>query len=312
MVTTAALDAITTGYSVKFRDGLSRITGSLPWQLFADEVTSDDATTVYPIKGHAARMREWVGERLLRQAQIYGYTLTNRKFEDTVRVKVTDIEDDKYGLYNSQMTDLGEAAARLPMDEIAAAILAGDATDCYDGEFYFDTDHPQDPFGSVTTTWSNDLATTALTAANVNTTRTAMRRLVDEFGNVLGISPTHLIVPATLQLTAEEICGPNSVITGREITAATTASAISNALAGSLKVIVLPELDADSTTVWYMADLGKMVKPLFWQWRVRPQFQRITSPDSEYVLTNDAYVFGARARGAAGYALPHLMFRCAA
>lgn len=311
-VTDSTLSAITTGYNVQFRQGLTAMTQAMPWMMIANETTSTDATTVYPIKGRAAKMREWKGARVAREHQIYGYSLPNKKFEDTILVQLTDIEDDKYALYNSQMQDLGAAAGRLPYDEVVAAVIAGDSTACYDGEYFFDTDHPQDPFGGSSTTWSNDLSSQSLTAANVQETRAAMQVLKDADGTILGVNPTHIIVPAALQKTAEEIVRGSTIL--QSVGTAGTdlaATAPSNVLAGQLGLIVIPELDADSATTWYMADLSKPVKPLFWQWRVRPEFQRLTR-DSQHAFEHDAVKFGARARGAAGYALPQLMFRCAA
>lgn len=313
MVASATLSAITTGYSVQFREGLTSMSRQLNWMQFATEETSTDATTVYPIKGRSAAMREWVGDRLLREGQVYGYSLTNKKFEDTVKVKVDDVEDDKWGLYNTQIRDLGEACGRLPWEQLATAIINGGSKTCYDGEYFFDTDHPQDPFGSVTTTWANLLTSTSLTAANVATTRTAMRVVKDAYGVILGVTPTHLVVPSALEKTAEEIVGAQALLIHRAGTSTSdTSSAPSNVLRGQLGIIVMPELDASSSTTWYMADLSKALKPLMWQWRARPVFQQITDQNAEYVVRNDEFVFGAKARGAAGYVLPQLMFKCTA
>lgn len=311
-VTDSTLASITTGYSVKFREGLTSMARAIPYQMFAAEATAMGGNIIYPIKGRPQKMQEWNGPRVSREHQIYGYELRSKKYQATTDVQIEDIEDDKYGLYNDEMRGLGEAAARLPYDQVVAAIIAGDETACYDGEYFFDTDHPLDPFGSVSTTWSNDLSSTSLTAANVATTRAAMTVLKDEDSTVLGVRPTHLIIPSALRKTADEIVRGSTILqtagtAGTDLAAANP----TNVLNGALGVIEIPELDADSTTTWYMADLGKPTKPFVWQWTIRPQFQRLTR-DSQHAFEHDAVRFGARARGAAGYVLPQLMFRCAA
>jgi phage major head subunit gpT-like protein len=310
-LTDSKLSSITTGYNVRFRDALTRMTGALNFGQLADEVTSTNKTEVYPIKGRTARMRKWEGERIIRENQVYGYQVTNEKFEDTVAVKIEDMEDDKFGLYDSQMADLGEAAAALPYDQIIYLLKNGGTLLGYDGVAFFSDSHPKDPMRAAAGTWDNLAASTALTAANLASVIASMRTRSDEHGNLLRVAPTHLIAPAALEKTVDEVLtGP--LILQTVTSPGNLAAAPTNVMAGKLQKLIVPELDADSTTTWYVADLSKPAKPFFWQWKVRPMFQRLTDMNSEYVMKNDAMLFGARARGAAGFGLPHLMTKCTA
>lgn len=307
-VTQSALSSITTTYSVKFREGLTNIQTAMPWQRLADETTSNGRETTYPIRGRSYKMRQWVGERLIRELEIYGYTLKNAKFENTIGVFLDDLDDDQYGLYNTGMMQLGEGAGRLPFDEIITAIKQGTSQLCFDGQYFFDTDHPVDPLGGVATTYANLFTSRSLTAANVNYVRTQMSTITDQTGEVMGVSPTTLVVPEALRKTGEEIVKGGLIMQTQTITQ-DVAAAPTNVMQGALDLMVLPQLDADSATSWYLADLGQSVKPFFWQWRLRPLFQRLVDMNSEYVITNDKILFGAKARGAAGYGLPQLMAR---
>lgn len=308
----ASLASITTGYNVSFLRGLRAMTSATAYQSFAAEFTVNDPTTVFPIQGRSPQMREWIGPRNVRDTKVYGYSLTAKLFEATQKVRKQDVEDDKYGLYDGLMEGLGESAGRLPFDQVVAAIIAGTSNTCYDGEFFFDTDHPQDPSGAISTTYANEYGSMPLTASNAALARSYMEVRKDEEGRILGVNPNAVMVPSALRKTAEEIFRGATIIQAQTNVAGSEnvgAAAPTNVMQGTFSIIVVPELDATSTTTWYMLDTRMQLKPFFWEWRIRPTFSRITSEDSEYVMSNDEYLFGARARGAAGYGLPQLASR---
>ena len=85
--------------------------------------------------------REWLGQRQIKNLTAAKYTITNRLFESTVSVKRTSIEDDRLGVYKPAFAELGGMAKRHPDQMIFDLLKAGFATRCYDGEFFFDTDH---------------------------------------------------------------------------------------------------------------------------------------------------------------------------
>ena len=88
---------------------------------------------------------------MLKNLAAHGYTLKNKTFEDTIKVKRTDVEDDNYGIYGPLMTELGRAAGEHPDELIFSLLAAGFSTACYDGQFFFDTDHPvKNPDGTET------------------------------------------------------------------------------------------------------------------------------------------------------------------
>ncbi len=53
-----------------------------------------------------------------------------------------DVEDDKLGLYSARFEMLGQAAGSHPDEVLFELINAAFSTDCYDGQYFFDTDHP--------------------------------------------------------------------------------------------------------------------------------------------------------------------------
>ncbi len=88
------------------------------------------------------RVREWLGDRVVQNVSTSGYTIRNRKFEQTVGVPRDDIEDDNLGLYAPLFAELGRSAAAFPDELLWPLVAAGFAAACYDGQYFFDSDHP--------------------------------------------------------------------------------------------------------------------------------------------------------------------------
>lgn len=136
------------------------------WQLIADEMASSSERNDYPFLGETSGMRKWLGERIADQLESHRYSIVNEKFEKTMEAKLDQLADDAGGLLatlTNRTTIMARAIARHPDEliiggaadsNIPGALLAGTSTACYDGQNFFDTDHP---VGS--TTASNDLTT---------------------------------------------------------------------------------------------------------------------------------------------------------
>lgn len=72
----------------------------------------------------------------------HGFTIRNRKFESTVAVPRDDISDDRLGVFKPMFSEMGQLARRHPGELIFDLLKAGFATTCYDGQNFFDSDHP--------------------------------------------------------------------------------------------------------------------------------------------------------------------------
>lgn len=112
------------------------------WSEIATEVPSTNAAEEYGWLGDFPSMREWIGERVIRQLGSHGYRIKNRKFEATVGFKLDDLADDNLGIYAKRFEGLGEAASRHPDELVFETLEMGFQSDCYDGQRFFDTDHP--------------------------------------------------------------------------------------------------------------------------------------------------------------------------
>jgi phage major head subunit gpT-like protein len=115
--------------------------------------TSRDET--YAWLGQFPKVREWIGDRLIKNLSAHGYTIKNLSFEQTIEVDRDDIEDDHYGVFTPMMSEMGRAAAEKPDELIFSLLKNGFASNCYDSQYFFDTDHPVGDGNGGTTNVAN-------------------------------------------------------------------------------------------------------------------------------------------------------------
>lgn len=129
-----------TGFKTAFNNGFR---GVMPdWDKVATLVQSGTRTENYSWLGQFPQLREWLGDRQVKSMSQYNYSITNKTYEGTVSVAREDIEDDQFGVYSPMFQEMGHAAATHPDSLVFALMAAGFATLCYDGQYFFDTDHP--------------------------------------------------------------------------------------------------------------------------------------------------------------------------
>ena len=147
LITSTALAGIYTGFNAKFNQGF----GAAPARYTDVSMTIPSSTgeNVYAWLGQLPRIREWLGERHIKSLAAQGYSIKNRKFELTVAVPRESIEDDTYGVMAPLFAEMGRAAATHPDELLFGLLKAGFETPCYDGQNFFDTEHPADVFGGA-------------------------------------------------------------------------------------------------------------------------------------------------------------------
>ena len=80
----------------------------------AMEVPSETRDENYAWLGAVPSMREWIGDREIKNLAAYGYTIRNKDFEATVTVPRNDLEDDCIGVYKPVFQDLAYSARKHP------------------------------------------------------------------------------------------------------------------------------------------------------------------------------------------------------
>ena len=138
--------AVSTAYNVQI-DAVESM-----FRLFSSENSSDGEAEIYPRLDLISGLREWIGDRVVQQLGLHTFSIYNREFEETISVKRSQLEDDRFGFLGQAAQQLGQNAGELP-DLLSSQLLAvGDTTPCYDGQNFFDPSHPQfDKTGAATT-----------------------------------------------------------------------------------------------------------------------------------------------------------------
>tara|TARA_B100000378_G_scaffold237146_1_gene204233 strand:- start:863 stop:1759 length:897 start_codon:yes stop_codon:yes gene_type:complete len=140
IINEANLNAMFNGFKATYKQGFEGAASQ--WSTVAMKVPSSTEKETYGWLGQLPGMREWIGDREIKNLIAKGFTVENRDFEMTVGVPRNKIEDDLYGIYTPFVADMGRAAAARP-DELVFSLLAKGWTEaCYDGQNFFDTDHP--------------------------------------------------------------------------------------------------------------------------------------------------------------------------
>lgn len=108
----------------------------------ATVVPSTTAANTYAWLGNSSQIREWLGERVINRLKQHDFTIKNRKFEKTEGIPRDAIEDDVYGVYMPLFAQMGQDAKEFP-DLLTFPLLKAGFTElCYDGQPFFDADHP--------------------------------------------------------------------------------------------------------------------------------------------------------------------------
>ena len=140
IINKANLSTLFVAIKTAFNKGLKDTTPT--WQKVATLVPSTTASTTYAWLGQFPRLREWLGDRQLKSLAAHAYSVVNKKFESSVAIPRDDIDDDTYGVFTPLFEEMGYAAATHPDELVYALLAAGFTTECYDGQNFFDTDHP--------------------------------------------------------------------------------------------------------------------------------------------------------------------------
>lgn len=290
IINQANLEGIYRTFSVIFNQALD--TAESMYNLVAMTVPSGGKEMDYKWLGNFPMMREWIGDRVIKDLSAFDYSIKNKKFESTIEVDRDDIEDDQIGVYTPMIQGLAQAAKVHPDILVFSLLAAGLTTKCFDGKYFFAANHPVGKnsvsnYGSgAETAWylldlsrpikpivlqvrkrpqfvamdkpddSNAFmrgkylygvddrknvgfglwqlaygSKLELNATNYDAARSAMGSFKNEEGVPLGINPTHLIVPPTLEAAGKKV-----------LDAQFDAAGASNIWYNTAKLVVVPWL----------------------------------------------------------------------
>ncbi len=296
--------------SGEFFAALEAYTGSAWTSTVAMTINSDQPVETYGWLGQVAPMREWVGPRLLKGLTSQGITVTNKDWESTLLIDLKDWNYDKTGGVSIRVNELAVRAGELKSKLVTDLLVAGTSGVCYDGQYFFDSDH-LDPGGPSSTTQTNLLTATEVTALGVTTA--ASPTVVEMNAAILGVigkmigykdnqdEPMNagarawmVMVPVNMMAsTLGAIYNP--VITGAITNPIQAAMA---AKGWNVSCEINPRLT--TTTVFYVFRVDAPAKPVIHQIRKAASLNFI-GPDSEFAFDNKAVKIGVDSEENVGY-----------
>jgi phage major head subunit gpT-like protein len=115
--------------------------------------TSDQESETYKWLGMTPAMRQWVGGRHAKRPAENGITITNTLFEATMDIPLDWMRRDKTGQIMVRVDELAGRAVTHWQSLLSGLIVSAETSVCYDGQYFFDTDHAEGKSG----TQSNDI-----------------------------------------------------------------------------------------------------------------------------------------------------------
>ena len=143
ILTPALIQALFVGFRRDFQAALNDTPTA--WQSIATRVPSTTKSNTYGWLGQFPQFREWIGPRVLKDMAAHGYSIENKDWESSVSIRRPDIEDDNVGIYSPLFSEMGRAAKAQPDELVFGLLKDGFTVAGYDGQNFFDDEHPVYP-----------------------------------------------------------------------------------------------------------------------------------------------------------------------
>lgn len=135
-------------------------TGDESWVMrYCMKILSKQGIETYGWLGMVPMMREWIGGRDPKKIREFTWSIANKDYEGTLEILVSELRRDSSGQLMIRIAEFARRALSHPAKLISQKMIDGESTVCYDGQYYFDTDHSEGSSG----TWDNDLTSAAAT-----------------------------------------------------------------------------------------------------------------------------------------------------
>jgi phage major head subunit gpT-like protein len=141
----STLTALRTMIRGEYQTRLSELEAQAVYKLLASIISSNAASNTYGWLDKFPKLREWVGDRVINSMKETAYAIVNKKYEATLGVDRSDIEDDNLGIYRTLSKAQADEVIAFFNRMTASLLSGGFAAACYDGQYFFDTDHPVYP-----------------------------------------------------------------------------------------------------------------------------------------------------------------------
>jgi phage major head subunit gpT-like protein len=266
--------------------------------------TSDQESEDYKWLGMAPAMREWIGGRQAKGLRDSGITIANKKYESTMEIPVDWLRRDKTGQIMVRIAEQTERANSHWAKLLNQLIIDGEATTCYDGQYFFDTDHSEGDSG----TQDNDIAVdiTTTTAPTTGEMEVAILKAIqqiigfkDDQGEPMNESAQKFLVmvPVPFMSAAAAALG-SSIIVDASTSRSNTILTLSSMAGFQVGLAVAPRLTWTTKFAVFRAD-GQLSA------FIRQEEEDVSvdaiAEGSEEEFKNDRHLYGIKAIRNVGY-----------
>lgn len=137
--------------------------------LVSNYFTSDQASEQYAWLGMAPALREWIAGRNAKGLKESDLTIINKHYEATIEILVRDLRRDKSGQALVRIREMALRANAHWASLLSTLIAAGESTLCYDGQYFFDTDHSEGSSGTQDNDITVDISGLPITTSGTTT-----------------------------------------------------------------------------------------------------------------------------------------------
>ncbi|MBQ9206868.1 MAG: Mu-like prophage major head subunit gpT family protein [Treponema sp.] len=145
IVSNQTLNNLRTTVRGEFKLAFEKANAESVYKKLATEIKSSSASNTYGWLSKFPQMRKWVGDRVIKDLSEASYQITNELYEATLGVQRTDIEDDNLEQYATISRAMGQETSDFLDREVAKLLQNGFSNTCYDGQNFFDDEHPVYP-----------------------------------------------------------------------------------------------------------------------------------------------------------------------
>lgn len=262
---------------------------------------SNQAYEDYAWLGQSPVMREWVGGRHAKKLREQSFTIRNKHFESTIEVLINDLRRDKSNQVQIRIRELARRANVHWASLLSTLILNGASSLCYDGQYFFDTDHSEGDSGSQSNSISADISGYAVGVHGTTTVPSVSEcqmAIVDGINAITAFKddqgePMNEDANSFLIMTGTTAIGRalrQAVYTPAQLAESQTVLTSERAEGYNIKVVQNVRLNT-MTTSFALFRTDSELKSFIRQEETGVQF-KIKGEDSEYAFDNDACQYG--------------------
>ncbi len=288
----------------EFYNTLQQNLGASWIPLISNLFDSNQEMETYKWLGMVPAMREWIGGRQAKGLRENGMDIRNKLFEATLEVLVDEIRRDKTGQVMIRVRELAQRANSHWAKLLSSLIVGGESSVCYDGQYFFDTDHAEGDSGAQSNKIQTDVATpTKPTPGEMENailaSVTALLGLKDDQGEPFNEDANQFLVmvPVSLMAPTAAALGAQIVMEGG---AARSNTIVTAGALGGFEFKMATNARLPWTTKFAVFNTGAEAKALIRQEEVGIEVSAIAE-GSELEFKENKHWYGVKAHRNAGF-----------